>query len=358
MKKTKEDVVTIKDISEKLDVSIVSVHRALQGKEGVGADLREKILKTAKEMGYVPNYMAASMKRKKKKIAIVLPIDRAGRSLYFDYIWKGIQDSSEETKAYNLELEEFPVRNEEEQYLRLKSIADAGTNKYAGVLSFSFSKDEKVLMQLQRLITMGIKVLIIDNSLDEPEGIICVSSNECQVGKIAGEFVSLITPDSGTVLISSGRKDSDAHKNKIISFIDFLKVQKPNLKVEVVNGYDSNLGKENGLYKEAVRKIGETEDLAAIFALTSYDNLPFVEALDDSGKGRKVKLVGSDINDETKTLLEDGKIQAVIHQGAYAKGHKGLIVLADFIVKKSIPEPVIYTSIDIVVKSNLNFYNS
>lgn len=41
------------DIAEKLDISVVSVSKALAGKEGVGKEIRQKIIDTAKEMGYI-----------------------------------------------------------------------------------------------------------------------------------------------------------------------------------------------------------------------------------------------------------------------------------------------------------------
>ena len=45
--------VTMKDIAEKLDVSIVTVSKALAGKEGVGDKLREEIKEVATQLGYV-----------------------------------------------------------------------------------------------------------------------------------------------------------------------------------------------------------------------------------------------------------------------------------------------------------------
>lgn len=42
----------MKDIAEKLGVSVVSVSKALNNKEGIGCKLREQIIKTADEMGY------------------------------------------------------------------------------------------------------------------------------------------------------------------------------------------------------------------------------------------------------------------------------------------------------------------
>ena len=50
-KKKASAMVTIKDISKKIGVSSVSVHRALKGKEGVSNELRAKIIETSKEMG-------------------------------------------------------------------------------------------------------------------------------------------------------------------------------------------------------------------------------------------------------------------------------------------------------------------
>lgn len=58
--------VTMRDIAKKLNMSAVSVSKAISGKEGVSAPVRELILKTAAEMGYVytsPSLSEAAGKR-------------------------------------------------------------------------------------------------------------------------------------------------------------------------------------------------------------------------------------------------------------------------------------------------------
>ena len=52
--------VTMKMIAEKLNVSTVSVSKALNNKEGVGDNLRKKIIETAKELGYKTKRVAQS----------------------------------------------------------------------------------------------------------------------------------------------------------------------------------------------------------------------------------------------------------------------------------------------------------
>lgn len=61
--------VSMQDIADELGVSKVTVSKALNGKEGVGEELKRKILETANRFGYVlPDYG----KRRTRKIAIVM----------------------------------------------------------------------------------------------------------------------------------------------------------------------------------------------------------------------------------------------------------------------------------------------
>ena len=53
--------VTAKDVAEACGVSRITVNRALSGNENVKPETREKILKKAQEMGYVPNLIARSL---------------------------------------------------------------------------------------------------------------------------------------------------------------------------------------------------------------------------------------------------------------------------------------------------------
>ena len=112
--------VTIKDISARLNVSSVSVHRALSGKEGVSDQLRARVLNTAREMGYEVNYAAASLKRKTCRVAVVLPQDD---DLYFAYIWKGLRSRIQELKGLNVVVDGFVCRDEADQAIDLIIIA-------------------------------------------------------------------------------------------------------------------------------------------------------------------------------------------------------------------------------------------
>ncbi|MEA4888396.1 MAG: LacI family DNA-binding transcriptional regulator [Clostridiaceae bacterium] len=348
------DTVTIKDIAARLKVSSVSVHRALSNKDGVSDILRKKILETAQEMGYEINYAAASIKRKPCRMAIVMPQDEG---LYFSCIWEGVRAGSKEAKGLNVEVKEIYCRDEQHQYELLKQIADT-EGEYTGVVTFSYTRSPKVLMQLQRLVSQKITTVVVDDELKEPEGLYCIPSNEKVLGRVAGEFISLITPEIGTVLVSEGRPDSKTHINKIKSFIESIAEKKTGLKVQVVTGYSNKPGLEEMVCNALKKAYLQYPDTVAAYALTSHDNDLMVRAAEETGVANHVAIVGTDLNDMTACLLQQGKIKAVINQAAYAKGYASLQILVERIVKNIEPPQRVDCPIDIVLSSNLGFYRS
>ncbi len=65
---------TIKDIAKKADVSIAAVSYALNGKPGISAETREKILAIADQIGFVPNSLARGLQLKRTNIiGLVVP---------------------------------------------------------------------------------------------------------------------------------------------------------------------------------------------------------------------------------------------------------------------------------------------
>lgn len=347
--------ITIKDISARLNVSATSVHRALSGKEGVGEKLRRQILDTAKEMGYEINYAASSIKRATRHIAAVLP---ENDGLYFDYIWKGFRTMAKEVKGLNIEIEEFPCRDEQNQYELLKLIADAGNEEYAGVVTFSYTRSPKVLFQLQRMVAQKIVTIVIDDELKEPEGLYCIPPNEKVLGRVAGELIDLISPKTGTLLVSEGRPDSKIHINKIGGLTEFLREAGSRLSVQIVKGYSNRHEKDEVIDQALKEALRQYPDVVTCYALTSHDNALIVKAVKDMGLMNRISIIGTDLSETTAQFLRNGEMKAVINQGAYMKGYTGLSILVDSIVKHMEPPQRVDCPIDIVLKSNLSFYES
>jgi LacI family transcriptional regulator len=72
--------ITIYDIAQALNLSASTVSRALQNNPLINDETREKVQKMATEMGYVPNWIASSLRKKRSNI-IGLIVPRT--SMYF-----------------------------------------------------------------------------------------------------------------------------------------------------------------------------------------------------------------------------------------------------------------------------------
>lgn len=70
--------VTIRDVAKRLNLSITTVSRAMDGYLDVAEETRLLIIKTAQEMGYVPNQAARQLRRKRSDtIGYILPAEKS-----------------------------------------------------------------------------------------------------------------------------------------------------------------------------------------------------------------------------------------------------------------------------------------
>lgn len=348
--------IRLKDISGRLGVSAVSVHRALSGKSGVSESLREKVIRTADEMGYIRNYAAASMKKGISRIGIVLPRDHGTLNLYFNYLWLGISDSAEELRYLNIETERLICEDEREQERILEKLLHSESGEYAGLITFFFTRNERIFDLVRRISGTGVSVLVIDDDPEELSDVSCIPSNETISGAVAADFVSLVAAENSSVLLSSGRLDSAVHERKRESFIAALRERRPDLREEIIEGYSRERESNVPLCENMAKRLREKGEVSAVYALTSHDNRAIVEAIEKSGRRRQIRLLGTDLNEESILLLRQGRMDAVIDQAAYQKGYRAFQLISDQIMKclpgrRCSPQPI-----DIVMKANLDFH--
>ena len=92
-------MVSMKEIARRCNVSIASVSKALNGYSDIGEDTRNLILKTASEMGYLPNSSARALKTKRSHNLGVLFMDDAMSGLthdFFNHVLESFKSTAEE----------------------------------------------------------------------------------------------------------------------------------------------------------------------------------------------------------------------------------------------------------------------
>ena len=66
--------ITIRDVAKRLNLSITTVSRALDGYDDVAKATRQRVIRTAREMGYAPGTARAPLRRSRADaIGYILP---------------------------------------------------------------------------------------------------------------------------------------------------------------------------------------------------------------------------------------------------------------------------------------------
>mgnify|MGYP000550642648 CR=1 FL=1 len=96
--------ITMKDIADRLGISVVTVSKALADKDGVGEELKVKIMKVAEEMGYRLNTVARSMKDGYSyNIGIMVPERFVGNTQsFYPFFYQHISKLLEEYQYYSI----------------------------------------------------------------------------------------------------------------------------------------------------------------------------------------------------------------------------------------------------------------
>lgn len=86
--------VTLADVAEAANVSMMTVSRVVNNKPGVGDETRKRILSLVEEMGYVPNSLARGLVTKQTKaIGLIVPDNT---NPFFAQIARGVEDEAYE----------------------------------------------------------------------------------------------------------------------------------------------------------------------------------------------------------------------------------------------------------------------
>jgi len=99
----KVTMITIRDVAKRLNLSITTVSRALDGYDDVAEETRKLVVQTAQEMGYSPNRAARQLRRQHAEtIGFILPLEEMQLSdPFFSEFIGGIGD---EVSKHNYDL--------------------------------------------------------------------------------------------------------------------------------------------------------------------------------------------------------------------------------------------------------------
>lgn len=152
-------VTTIKDIAERLNVSIATVSRALRGSADIKRETKLAVMEMAKEMDYHPNLLASSLSSKKSKIlGVVVPT--INRQFWSNSI------SGIENIAYGQGYKVMIFQSAESFQKEVEIVETLANSRVDGIL-LALSKETNSYDHIQNIIDRGIPVLLFERVCSE-----------------------------------------------------------------------------------------------------------------------------------------------------------------------------------------------
>ena len=137
---------TQSDIAKKLNVTRITISKALRNHPDISADMKKKVLAAAKELGYIPNLIAQNLtSRKTLTLGLVIP---DLENSFFSYATDSIIDCTSE-KDYNV----FVTVSRENEYIEKRNIEKLIGMRVDGLLVCvsQQTKDPRIFEQAKKL---------------------------------------------------------------------------------------------------------------------------------------------------------------------------------------------------------------
>src|SRR4030042_3219070 len=153
--------ITIRDIAKKLGLSIGAVSRALDGYPDISEETRQRVIETAREMGYVPNRAARQLRRKKADaVGYILPANspRFADPFFSEFI-AGLGDETA-LHPFDLVISIAPPGEDPEKHIYQNWVQSRKVDGF--ILTHLHLHDWRV----QYLIQQGVPFAALENTLD------------------------------------------------------------------------------------------------------------------------------------------------------------------------------------------------
>jgi len=341
--------VTIKDIASNAGVSLATVDRALNNRGRISDATKDRILKLADEMGYKPNLLASSLRRKSfYKIGIVL----SEYPHYFcDELISGADDIRQELSQFNVQLD----------YLYSKSLAPQdqcsilqkiNTNQYDAFAINAGS--DSLIPYINRIIDLNIPVATFNSDVNKSKRLFYVGENGYSSGRLVGELMGKILHGKGTVAVFAGFSIVNSHRDRANGFIDYVTSHFPNMSIIKVDDYHDQ---ESEAYHAMDSLLKSHPDISGVFCVSAVGALGVGDRIKKTLSPEDICLIGYDISYPAAKLLREGYCDALIFQDQRKQTRRVVLQLFNLLTGSWKPDSEFYyTKSKLVLNENLNDY--
>ena len=345
---------TVIDIARLAGVSPATVDRALHHRPGVRQATLQRVLKAAAELNYLPQAeLYAAMAPPPMRLLYVLPT-RSSRFLWMLGEW--VKHSHEHWAPFNVNCRVTAVESFDPDALTRLLLR---RGKQCDGIAFMALEHPKVREAVAELADRGIPCVTLVSDLSHSRRSAYVGLDNRAAGRTAahliGRFLSPAHGAPGTpqrqakVALIAGSLNYRAHEERESGFLHLFAEQYPEMRVVGLReGYDD--AQLN--YRQTQALLKEHPDLAALYNIGSGSE-GIGQALKEAGRQHDVVFIGHGLTPETRALLIDGSMDAVINQSPLTTILNSIRIFTNLRDHHSVLSGVEATRTDVIFRENL-----
>lgn len=336
---------TIKEIAELAGVSRGTVDRVLNNRGSVNPATAALVKDIARQLDYKPNRAGIALAAQRKNLKLGVLLFDTGNQ-YFEDVWKGVSEKSEELAGYNCTV--LTKRVGFCAHDQADAIAELQSQQIDGLVLTPFN-DPLIAEQINMLSDRGIPVITTNTDIHNSKRLAFVGSDFYRCGQTAAGLMRLMTNGPLHVGIITGSSQVLCHTDRIKGFCDCITASYPHIRVvETIENSDD----EFESYDKTLDLLSRRPKLNALYFTAGgvYGGCRAVL----TARRTDIRIIAYDKVPTTRDLVEQNVIAATICQQPYVQGARPLQLLFDYLMTGVKPEKeFFYTAVDIRIKENL-----
>ncbi|MEN3382662.1 MAG: LacI family transcriptional regulator [Hyphomicrobiales bacterium] len=295
----------IDDVAHLSGVSTATVDRVLNQRPGVRAITVQRVLQAAGELGYITDSTLPAQALKPWRLAFLLP---AGTNRFLGMLGRSIGASQDRFASFNMRarvdyIESFKPDLLAQHLRRVGREVDG--------IAFMAIEHPAVREAVDALAERGVPAVTLISDVANTRRVAYVGLDNRSAGRTAGYLIArFIGARPAKVAMIAGSLSYRAHEEREMGFLHFFEEMFPAIQVVGLReGHDD----EAKNYRQTKMLLAQHPTLAGIYNIGGGAE-GIGRALKEAGRQCEVAFVGHGLSPDTRAMLIDGTMDALITQ--------------------------------------------
>lgn len=296
----------LEDVAREAGVSKATVDRVLHARKGVRPATVQRVVKAAARLQYLPEEnLHRVIRPRPMALSFVLP---AGTNQFIRMLGDHVEIVEKQLEPFNVRCRRVAIEGFDAEVLAARLLRQG---RQCDGIAFVALEHPRVREAVDTLVAEGVHVLTLLSDLPGSRRAAYVGIDNRAAGRTAGYLLGrMLGRESGKVGLIAGSLSYRGHEEREVGFLQVLAEQFPRLQVVGLReGQDD--AQQN--YLQTRTLLRQHTDLVALYNIGGASD-GIGRALKEAQLEHKVVFVGHEITPDTRALLIDGTLDAVINQ--------------------------------------------